>query len=618
MATKSTAAKTKLNPAPTEITNEKWFEGVKSPNDVHPVCGHVATAHEIGESGKVNCPALPPAKQITVDAAVVAKGGKPGFVKQLEDATGITAANELSAKAAENFATPAPADEQSRELLGVKAIQPMARNPRGSLGDLTDLKKSLEASGLIVPILVRVLEEEKRYEIVSGHRRFAAAVALGWDSLLCDVRIMTELQALEINLSEQLQRRDLTPLEEAEACRSLIELSGYDTKQVAGKLGQSTSWVTKRLSLCGLAPEVKKQLGKGEITLTLATALAALPTQKMQAEAAEKLAEELEYDPMTTEEQLEKLREDFCRPLKGVSWKLVDADLVPEAGPCSTCPKNSANNQTPGLFDNVKAPPTCSNVICFDSKVKAAWDKATAKFKAAGAKILPAGEGAKIFNMYDGTPHMAYASRYVFAKDIVQEDGSKRSWAQIVEKMKPDERPQLHVAQDSKGGIHELFVKDKATEAIAEHLELKWAKKAVARDEEQVGAREDQKEEVELQKIRSVIIDQVKSAVADRIEKKGLTLLDARSMMEEYDYNLEQYLKAQGIDDRAKQKLWPEKASLNMLLAFFWWKAARFSSYDGFDDEFKALAKASGFDLTAMVKAQLATAKAESTKAAKK
>lgn len=597
--------------AAAKMINAKNIPGVKTPSlgPIHAECGHPWLAHT-GES-HMTCPALPPAKgaDVPVPASVAA-----GFKKQLEDATGVTAQAELQAKAAANFER-AP-EAGAAETISVKYISPSPRNPRTSLGDLTELANSLSSLKVMLqPIIVREVDDGRAYEIVSGHRRFAAAVDLGWEEVPCLVHELTEVQALEVNLAEQLQRKELTPLEEGEACRSLIELSGYDTKQVAAKLGQSPSWVTKRLSLCGLAAEVKKSLTKGEITVTLATALAALPTQKMQLEAVQKLEEESYGDPVTTEEQLTTLRTEFCRPLKGVSWKLVDADLVPSAGPCSTCPKNSANNQAPGLFDNVKAPPTCSNLVCFESKMAAAWEKATAKHKAAGAKILPAGEGAKIFNMYDGEPHFSYGSRYVFAKDVVQEDGSKRSWAQIVEKMKPEDRPQLHIAQDPKGGIHELFVKDKATEAIAEHLELKWAKKAIERSEAPAAARVEQQEDRKAQEIREKVLGEVKVAIAKRIAKEGLTLPVVRAMSPD-DWMLERYLKALGVE--GGQKKWLEKATMNELLAYTFWSESRLNAYDKFDPDFLELAKAYGLDPKAMAKAYVDGAKSEAAIEAKK
>lgn len=596
-----------------------WWEKAGG-EDVHEVCGHEAHAH-VQPGGAIECPALPPShKQVTVDEAVIAKGGKPGFVKELEDATGVTAAKEQAEKAAEHFA--ADLGEHAFELIEVKHIRPSPRNPRSSLGDLTELANSLSTlKKMLQPIIVREVDEGRGYEIVSGHRRFAAAVDLGWDEVPCVVYDLTEVQALEVNLSEQINRRDLTPLEEGEACRALIELSGYDKKQVAAKLGQSESWVTKRLSLCQLAPELKKKLAKAEINVTLANALAALPTQKMQVEAVEKLQDEQErygYDgAQTSDEQLEYLRKEFCRPLKGAPWKLTDADLVPEAGACSACPKNSGNNQAPGLFDNVKAPPTCSNLPCFESKLAAVWAKATAKYKAEGAKILPHGESTtKLFNTWGDEVKLNYGSRYVEAKAVVQEDGSKRSWAQLIEKLKPEERPQLHIAQDPKGGIHELYVQDKATEAIAEHLELKWAKKATARAEESDSKTGEDAAYAKARKIREKVIADAKVTIAKRIANAGLTLPATRAFVGQNFYRLDEYLKAIGVDqDEGK---WLKAATMNELLAAAFWDQADFYSGEKFEPEFLELAKAYGLDPKAMSKAYVDGEKSEAELDAKK
>lgn len=584
------------------------------------LCGHDFDDHP-GEGNDATCPPLPPAKskQVSVDEAVVAKGGKPGFMKQLEDATGETDTRAKLKLAEEHFER--RPGEPARESIAIEHLVPMAHNPRGELGDVSSLVKSIETNGFIGALSVRQDEPGRKFEVWAGNRRLKAAKLAGLTEVPCDVYEISALQALELNLTEQINRSDLTPLEEGEACRSLIELSGYDTKQVATKLGQSPSWVTKRLSLCGLAAEVKKSLTKGEITVTLAQALAALPTQKMQIDAVQALedaAEDNYGEAITTEDQLATLREEFCRPLKGVSWKLVDADLLPLAGPCSTCPKNSANNQAPGLFDNVKAPPTCSSLPCFEQKMAAAWERATAKYKADGAKVLPLGESTtKLFNAYNSDVSLNYGSRYVAAKAVVQEDGGKRSWAQIIEKMKPEERPQLHVAQDPKGGIWELYVADKATAAIAEHLELKWARKAIDRQEAVASAPVERKEEQQARAIRLKVINDVKGAVTKAIAKTGVTLPIARSIAGD-PWEIRDYLMAIGVEAKSKDA-WLKGASINDLLAYAFFTTTNFDSYsDKFEASFLELAKAYGLDPKAMAKAYVDGAKSEAAIDAKK
>lgn len=555
-------------------------------------------------------------QQVTVDEAVVAKGGQPSsdFQASVEQAMGITAANEARAKAAQLFAVPTPAIGRDVEMLEVSDIRPSPRNPRASLGDLDDLTRAVERHGVLSPLLVRVLgvrDDGGYFEIISGHRRHAAAQRAGLNQVPCIVLDVSELQALELNLTEQINRSDLTPLEEGEACRKLQELSGYDVGQVAGKLGRSTSWVRGRLALCTATPEVRDALTKGTVGLTLAQALAALPTVKMQCEALKYAATQASYG-RDTEKVLEGLRETYCRPLKGAAWKLTDETLVPEAGACSACPRNTANERAPGLFDNVKAPPTCSDLPCFESKKRAAWAKKTAKYAAAGAKVLSVIDGPKLFNLYGDAPRLNHGSKYVMARDVAQEDGSKRTWAQLVERIKDEKlKPVLHVAQDEAGGIHELYLADKALEAVAEHLELKWARKAVEREAKGGSAAEARSEWQEQQRERDVaraVTEEVVRTVAERIAVKGLTLPQARALASRLDdHEVQAFLTARGAQDTSARgiKKMRETAVVDELLALVFF-STRWASYDGVDEGLVELAKSEGLDLKAMAKAHAA------------
>lgn len=619
--TKSSAAKKAI---------QKFEDGVCT------LCGHDFDQH-IGPgentAGPLTCPDLPPSKkQVTVDEAVVAKGGKPGGLKAQLEAAGAFG----NTAAAANFAVPPPTDDMSRESIDVKAIQPMKRNPRGELGDLTELKKSLESSGLIVPILVRIIEEGKRYEVVSGHRRHAAAIALGWDSILCDVRVMTELQALEINLTEQLQRAELTPLQEAAACKDLQELSGYDAKQIGAKLGTSESWAQKRLALQRADAAVKKALEADEINLTKALAIAALPTRDQQLEALQLAKPDSWQRPTPTAVTLKLIQDRVCRPLKSTPFDMRDAQLVPKAGACTECPFNSAANKMPGLFDNAKAGATCAKPSCFDEKVAAAWEQKTAKYLLEGAAVMSLEDGAKLFSFGDT---LQGGSRYVEAKAFAPADPSKKSWQQLADSLPEGAQPQLHIARDNAGKVHELYVADKVIAQLAKHG-TKWAANQVKKETkadakkqavkkatkkpvtpEEKAAEKAKEAEAEVRELATErVVEDVLQTAAKRFAKEGLNLEAARLVVDHASYDVKEYGELLG------QKLsadWiKKKATIKELLAFAWWWEFREQyghSFDSHDtDEVRDLAKSVGLDVERLFNAQLEGAKAELAKKAKK
>jgi ParB/RepB/Spo0J family partition protein len=541
---------------------------------------------------------------------------KKDFVAVLKEETGQAAKEMREQEASYHFGNASPAPAERTKMVGLGLIRPMARNPRGEVGDVTELASSIKSQGVVVPLLVRLLgpqdggDDRVSYEVVSGHRRLKAAKEAGLDAVPCDVREMNEVQALELNLTEQINRKDLTPLEEGSACRSLQEISGYTVGQVAQRLGQSPSWVVRRLTLCDLAPEVQDALTKGVLRLTVAQAIAALPAQALQVKAFQRVAKAwgagAESD-FTVDLDLQVIRDEICRPLKGSAWKLTDELLVPEAGACSVCPHNSANAKMPGLFDSGKAAPQCANPSCYDDKARAVWAKKSEKAKEDGAKILPVAEGKKLF----ASGALPYSSRYVEASAVVQEDRQKRSWRQLVDEIPVDAdgRPQLHVAQDAAGGVRELYVRDRALDAIAEHLGLKWAVKASEKADEVATRKspEKQKEDEEARAIRDAVQAEVVGAVAKKYLKEGLDLRGARLLAGPDDYHLEKFGEATG--KKVSAEWLQKKAGIQELLALAWFSSANWGTWTGFDEQFLELAKAHGFDVEGMARARIGVKK---------
>ena len=269
---------------------------------------------------------------------------KKNFLGELAQMSGAVEDQAKVAAAAKHYDASTP-PASGIELLDVDALKPSPHNPRANLGNVDELAASIKAQGLLVPLLVRPLGVgDEVYEVVSGHRRLKAAQQAGLDSVPCDVRALTDVQALEVNLTEQINKKDLTPLEEGQACRRLVELSHYSVDQVAAKVGQSPAWVRKRLKLCDLAPEAKKALADGKITYTAAINVALLP-HALQAQAVKQAAGQWwkkGMEAVDTGRFIEVLQRDFARPLKDAPFGTKDETLVPEAGACDKCPKNSA------------------------------------------------------------------------------------------------------------------------------------------------------------------------------------------------------------------------------------------------------------------------------------
>jgi ParB/RepB/Spo0J family partition protein len=137
-----------------------------------------------------------------------------------------------------------------------------------------DLADSIKETGLINPILVR--PQGDKWQIVAGHRRYTAVVSLGWEEIGVTIKVLSDSEAMKINLQENLGRRDLTPSQEM---RSIIRIYGQcpDTALVAFDLGKSKAWVNDRLAIRTLPDEVMAQIDEGRITAADISLLLTVP-----------------------------------------------------------------------------------------------------------------------------------------------------------------------------------------------------------------------------------------------------------------------------------------------------------------------------------------------------
>ncbi len=167
------------------------------------------------------------------------------------------------------------------------AIEPDPEQPRASMGDLSELVVSIRNKGVLEPILVRPLPDAAggpRYRIISGERRYRAALAAGLHEVPVIAMDVSEEEALEIALVENLQRKDLTPFEEAAGFKALGDRYGYTHEDIAGAVGRSRTAVTETLRLLSMPPrarDVVEALGIHSKSLLLEIARAASSEAEM-------------------------------------------------------------------------------------------------------------------------------------------------------------------------------------------------------------------------------------------------------------------------------------------------------------------------------------------------
>lgn len=140
-------------------------------------------------------------------------------------------------------------------LVPIDQVDPNPNQPRQVMGDLSELMASIAEKGIIEPVIAR--QRGSRFQIVAGERRYQAAVQVGLREIPIVIREVDDNEIVEIALIENIQRKDLTPFEEAEALHGLASRCGYTHEDMARRLGKSRTSITESLSLNQMPEDVK-------------------------------------------------------------------------------------------------------------------------------------------------------------------------------------------------------------------------------------------------------------------------------------------------------------------------------------------------------------------------
>jgi len=197
-----------------------------------------------------------------------------------------------------------PAQQNELRRLALTRIHPNPFQPRRDFpeADLAELRASLQASGMLQPVVVRPAGDS--FELISGERRFRAASQLGWKEIPALVREADERTMLTLALIENLQRTDLNAVEEARGYQRLQEEFQLTHQQISEGVGKDRSTVTNLLRVLTLPDTVQTLLEQGQLTIGHAKALLALPTHR----AISQLATEVVADGLSVRETERRVR----------------------------------------------------------------------------------------------------------------------------------------------------------------------------------------------------------------------------------------------------------------------------------------------------------------------
>jgi ParB family chromosome partitioning protein len=271
----------------------------------------------------------------------------------------------------------------SLQIIPLSLIDPPPANTRTSFKkeSLEELTRSIKKKGVLQPILVRQIG--KRFQIIAGERRFKAAGKAGLKEIPASVRAMTDEEALDAQLIENLQREDVHPLDEADGFLRLKEVTKLEISDIAQRVAKDARYVARRLALTTLIEEAREDFRDELITLAHALEICRLSPELQPYALAACYEKKYVYN---REEQTQTQVPDKEKPVRHVrflqSWieqnihlnlgkapfKLDDTRLREDRLTCVECPERTGFNQT--LFHDIKNTDTCLNPVCFRSKTQ--------------------------------------------------------------------------------------------------------------------------------------------------------------------------------------------------------------------------------------------------------
>ena len=309
--------------------------------------------------------------------------------------------------------------------IALEDLHESAWNPRKHFpqAPLESLAQSMREVGVLAPLLVRP-RPGGGYEIASGHRRRRAAALAKLTHVPAIVKQLTDEQLLDILTIENLQREDVHPLDEAEGYRIRMKETKASVEAVSARIGKSVSYIYQRLKLAEMTPKAKEAFLADEISAGHAILLARLQP-KDQAEALKNIFDVDGYGymrrmrgegprtPCSVRALAHWIEENIHLDLSGAAWKKDDATLVPDAGPCTTCPKRTGF--APDLFPDVAKKDTCTDRSCYQAKAKAFIARKLADAEKAGEKVAQISTNPHYMARKKETG-LLYENQYVEAK----------------------------------------------------------------------------------------------------------------------------------------------------------------------------------------------------------
>ena len=254
---------------------------------------------------------------------------------------------------------------------------------------LDELTESVRQRGILQPIIVRPVKGNGTYEIIAGHRRYQAATAAGLTTIPAIIEEFDDEAALEVALTENSQREDVNPIDEARGLKLMLD-AGTEVETIAARIGRPVAYVLGRIKLLDLCKEARQAVSEGKISLGHAQVLLRL---RSKSEQKSLLTAILDGDGMTVSGAKSIVRRH--------SLNLKDTPFDTEH--CISCTYRSGNQAM--LFPELKDTDECSDPTCYSKKIQAHYEAYAKEKEEQGFRVIRSYEEIKELGGFNSKIH---------------------------------------------------------------------------------------------------------------------------------------------------------------------------------------------------------------------
>jgi ParB/RepB/Spo0J family partition protein len=310
---------------------------------------------------------------------------------------------------------------------------------------------------------LRLKNAGARYEIIAGERRWRASALAERKTIPAIVRKPeSALAVFNSCLLENLQRQDLTEVEEGQAFRDSIEKGLHTIESLQKLTGLKRTSIYARMKLATAPEEVKQALLSGKLPSSIANYIVKIPTEKLQVRALKEVLNgggyenvpnaEMQKKCMSAREAARHIERNYTLDLKEATFDPKDGALVTTAGACMACPKRTGTD--PEMFPDIKNPNVCTDPDCFKHKSDVVREMTLEKCRHKGMTVLTAKESKPLFS----STYLNMGAGYVDPETALAcpRDPKARLWSEMLRLCKKD-APTPVVAVDGTGAVRKLY-----------------------------------------------------------------------------------------------------------------------------------------------------------------